>query len=273
MENKTKHFAQLATDSDYLRSIAASTKPEHIVMDLNLAVLNDVLAAFNLSDLYSLVTKDTIDADKVQVIIDQFFAQIITNGVTEEQKKKLLNMWHYLAEDDGGEVEAADMIFVFGGPEDTKAKRAAELYLAGKAPQIIFTGDTQRALRDLPHESESVRDQKIAIAAGVPESATIVERTSFNTPGNVENAIEILRSVEPFPTSFILINLPWYLRRATNTFITYWRNAPKPYTRIQRVNAGSSQYAAENYFLHRRGLEYVVFEYLKIKQARDMGHM
>ena len=268
-----KHFADLATDPDYLRQIAAGTRPEHIIMDINLELLTDALAAFGLDDLYTLVTKDSIDADNVQSTIDRWFNQIDQKEVSDDKKRKLTALWNYLAEDDGDEIQPADLIFVFGGPEDTKANKAADLYLAGKAPKIIFTGDTQRALVDTVHESESVRDQKTALARGVPASAILVEKQSFNTPGNVQNALKILNTFDPFPTSFILVNLPWYLRRATNTFLTYWRSSPVAAKKIQRVNAGSTQYTGDNFFLSRRGLEYVVFEYLKIKMARDLGHM
>lgn len=267
-----QYFPDMPTDAAYLQKIAAGTRPEHIVMDINFGLLTEALASFGLEDLYGLVSRDGIDNDRVYATLDRWISLIAVN-TTSAQVTKLKGLWEYLAEDDGEAIEPADIIFVFGGPEDTKAKKAAELYLAGKAPKIIFTGDTQRKLVATPHVSESVRDAKTAMALGVPESAILIDDKSVNTPENVQNALAILQSLEPFPISFILVNLPWYLRRATNTFLTYWRSAPIAYSRVQRVNAGSEQYTSDNYFLARRGLEYVVFEFLKIKQARDMGHM
>ncbi len=271
MTDAGKYFPDMPTNAPYLQNIAAGTRPEHIVMDINFELLTEALASFGLEDLYGLVTKDGIDSGRVQAALDRW-SSLITS-ITYDQAAKLKGLWEYLAEDDGEAIEPADIIFVFGGPEDTKAKKAAKLYLAGKAPRIIFTGDTQRKLVDTPHISESVRDAQTAMAAGVPESAIFIDDKSVNTPENVQNALAILQEIEPFPTSFILVNLPWYLRRATNTFLTYWRSSPVAHNRVQRVNAGSVQYTGNNYFLERRGLEYVVFEYLKIKQARDMGHM
>lgn len=270
MEN---YSPDMPTNAAYLQKIAAGTRPEHIVMDINFALLTEVLASFGLDDLYGAVTKDGIDNDRVSASLDDWTSLLQTEHITPDQAVKLRGLWEYLAEDDGEAIEPADIIFVFGGPEDTKAKKAADLYLAGKAPKIIFTGDTQRKLVDTPHTSESVRDAKTAMSLGVPESAILIDNKSVNTPENVQNALAIMQGLDPFPTSFILVNLPWYLRRATNTFLTYWRNAPKAPTRVQRVNAGSLQYSGDTYFRERTGLEYVVFEYLKIKMARDMGDM
>ncbi len=269
----TRYFADMPTDADYLQNIAASVQKEAIVMNIDFGLLTNALQAFGLEDLYSLVSADAIQGDKVQAILDQWFAKLTAGPITDDQRQKLVAMWLYLAADDSESIKPADVIFVFGGPELVKAQKAVELYQAGMAPQIIFTGDTQRALQATPHQSESVRDAEFAIAAGVPTDAILIENTSVNTPENVQNALKILTAKEPFPTRFILVNLPWYLCRATNTFVTYWRNAPVPATSIKRVNAGSGQFTAENYFESRRGLEYVVFEYLKIKQARDMKHM
>lgn len=268
-----KHFAHLATNAEYLRAIARGTKPEHIVMDIDFALLTDALAAFGIGDLYHLVTKDSIDADQVQVAVTKWAEKLASASLSPEQKAKLERLWSYLAEDDAANLESADVIFVFGGPETIKARKAVELYKAGMAARIVFTGDTQRALVNQPHISESVRDATIAVEAGVPSSAILIDDKSINTPENVQNALTLLLALESFPTRFILVNLPWYLRRATNTFLTYWRSAPVACTNVQRVNAGSEQYTAENYYQTRRGLEYVVFEYLKIRMARDMGHM
>lgn len=268
-----QHFAHLATNPDYLRTIAQGTRPEHIVMDIDFGLLTDALAAFGIGDLYHLVTKDSIDADQVQIAVTRWAEKLASNAVSIEQKEMLTKLWAYLAEDDAATLAPADVIFVFGGPETIKARKAVELYKAGIAPRIVFTGNIQRALVDQPHISESVRDATIAIEAGVPKEVILIDDKSINTPENVQNALKLLLAEKPFPTRFILVNLPWYLRRATNTFLTYWRSAPVACTSVQRVNAGSEQYTAENYYLTRRGLEYVVFEYLKIKMARDMGHM
>jgi len=266
------YHPDMPQDSSYLRAIAASTQREHIVMDIQFHLLTVALAQFELPDLYHLVTASSIDAAQVHSALDQWHQKILL-GVSDLQKEKLRSLWAYLSADNQPHIQPADLIFVFGGPETVKAKRAVELYKAGLAPKIIFTGDTQRDLVKFTHQSESDRDAEIAIAAGVPEEDLFIERRSINTPENVRFALEILNRREPFPTRFILVNLPWYLLRATNTFLTYWRNAPIAATSIQRVNAGSEQFTAESYFQSRRGLEYIVFEYLKMKQARDMGHM
>ncbi len=267
------HFADLPENAAYLRGIGQDSPKEALIQEIDFAKLSSVLMLFEQPDLYQYVRVDGFDNDLVKGVVDKLYKAIIYGNLTPVQIGALQDLWDYLAAADSDELKPADMIFVFGGPEETKARKAAELYHQGLASRIVFTGDTQRALVDTPHESESIRDQKIAIAHGVPPEAILIESKSFNTPLNVQNALSILAPLKPFPTRFILVNLPWYLRRATYTFLNYWRDAPEPAQSVQKVNATSEQFDRNTYFRDRRGLEYVVFEYLKLRQARAMMHM
>ena len=62
-----------------------------------------------------------------------------------------------------------------------RAQKAAELYLAGRAPLIIFSGGSSG---DLPSEASIARE--LAIAAGVPPTACLIEDQSHST---LENAM------------------------------------------------------------------------------------
>ncbi|MBI4835663.1 MAG: YdcF family protein [Candidatus Abawacabacteria bacterium] len=271
--SRRDYHPELQTDGKYLTKIADGTPTIAELMDIDFLKLSEALATFALEDLYQYVSKDAIDIARVKAVLDILFTKIVAGSLNDEQRQKLDVLWDYLAVDDSNHLKPADIIFVFGGPEEVKAHKAAELFKAGLAPLIIFTGDTQKALVATPHTSESVRDAEIAMRLGVPRAAILIENTSINTPQNVLNARAILAKRQPFPRRYILVNLPWYLRRATNTFITNWHQAPEPALSIQKVSVDSTRFTRKDYHLDRQGLEYVVFEYLKLKQARAMGHM
>ena len=60
-----------------------------------------------------------------------------------------------------------------------RAQKAAELYLQGRAPLIVFSGGSAHGL---PSEASVAR--ALAVAAGVPESACILEDQSHSTHQN-----------------------------------------------------------------------------------------
>jgi uncharacterized SAM-binding protein YcdF (DUF218 family) len=70
-----------------------------------------------------------------------------------------------------------------------RAQRAAELYLAGRAPLVIFSGGSARGL---PSEGRIARD--LALAAGVPESGCLVEDQSHSTYQNAVLTLPLLKA-------------------------------------------------------------------------------
>ena len=69
----------------------------------------------------------------------------------------------------------ADCIVGFGNYNVNIALRAAELYRAGYAPRILFTGGLGRNTAGMWTGSEAERFAAAAMAAGVPEQDVIVE--------------------------------------------------------------------------------------------------
>ena len=92
---------------------------------------------------------------------------------------------------------AADAIVVLGcrfdaeaGPSDRlrrRVARAIELYRAGMAPLLLFSGGGSGPVA----EAEFMRD--LALAAGVPETALLCEFASRNTVENARNTARLLQ--------------------------------------------------------------------------------
>lgn len=86
-------------------------------------------------------------------------------------------------------IVPCDLIFVFGTRLPEPARIAADLYLAGMAPRVLVTGGSARQA-DALHEAEHHRD--LLVAAGVPDSAIVVEGSSTSTQENVDFGLDLL---------------------------------------------------------------------------------
>lgn len=118
--------------------------------------------------------------------------------------------------------EAADVIVGFGSFDDSVAKRAAQLYLQGYAPRILFTGGLGRCTDGLFPEPEAVRFAKVAMALGVPEEAILREDRSANTKENILFTRAMLEERDIPHASILGVHKPYMERRITAAMGVYW---------------------------------------------------
>lgn len=111
-----------------------------------------------------------------------------------------------------GAVHPADVVFVFGTQHWSPAELAASLYFDGMAPKIILTGGPSRHPRG---RAEARVHRDLLIAAGVPESAVLVEETSRHTGENVSHAAPLLNRIGPVTSAIAVVK--WFHRRALIT--------------------------------------------------------
>src|SRR3954453_1934767 len=108
------------------------------------------------------------------------FVLLMINNKTLELAKKLWD-YHHMHH----ALEKADCIFVLGSHDLRVAERAAELYLEGWAPMIIFSGGLGNFTKEMWTETEADQFAAIAINMGVPQEAILVENKSTNTGENI----------------------------------------------------------------------------------------
>ena len=108
-----------------------------------------------------------------------------------------------LTVDSGRSVAGA--IVVLGGDPVGRPARAAELFKAGEAPQIIVSGDG---------DWNEVKTN--LLAKGVPEKAIVIEGESRTTKENAEFSVAILRQAGL--TNAIIVTSWYHSRRAVNCF-------------------------------------------------------
>ncbi len=117
-------------------------------------------------------------------------------------------------------LEKSDIIVGFGCYNEEIALRAAELYHQGYAPQILFTGGLGRNTKEMWTESEAERFARIAISAGVPEDAILIENKSTNTAENILFTKSMLADREIH--QMIGIHKPFMERRLYAAMGVYW---------------------------------------------------
>ena len=132
-------------------------------------------------------------------------------------------LWDYLGMHQT--PEKTDVIVGFGNFNTNIARRAAELYLQGLAPLVLFTGGLGRNTEGLLPEPEAVRFARVAMECGVPESAILMEPDSTNTAENILFTREKLRALG-LPCEKILgVHKPFMERRVYAAMKVYWPEA------------------------------------------------
>jgi uncharacterized SAM-binding protein YcdF (DUF218 family) len=133
-------------------------------------------------------------------------------------------------------LEKCDLILALGSDDLRVAEYAADLYLQGWAPLLMFSGNAGALTRERFSKPEAEIFAEIARQRGVPESAILIEAKSTNTGENVIFSRRLLESKgihkfggeaagkdgEKWPDSLILVQKPYMERRAYATFMNFW---------------------------------------------------
>jgi len=116
----------------------------------------------------------------------------------------------------------ADVILVLCSHDTSVAARGAELWLAGWAPLLVFSGGLGGITRKMWSEPEADQFARVAIAMGVPDECILIENQSTNTGENVALTRALLAGKGIDPARFILVQKPYMERRSYATFHKVW---------------------------------------------------
>jgi uncharacterized SAM-binding protein YcdF (DUF218 family) len=141
----------------------------------------------------------------------------MTQSLIDELAGKIWD-YHHL----NHKLEKSDLILVLGSNDLRVAEYAAELYLQGWAPLIVFSGNAGILTRERFNRPEAEIFAEIAMRKGVPESAALIEPESTNSGENVVFSRRLLESKGVNPDSLILVQKPYMERRAYATFMNFW---------------------------------------------------
>ena len=116
----------------------------------------------------------------------------------------------------------SDIILVLGSNDIRVAEFAADLYLQGFAPLLMFSGNVGALTKDQFTKPEAEVFADIARQKGVPDEAILLEPESTNTGENIDLSRRILAARGINPQNFILVQKPYMERRAFATFRKRW---------------------------------------------------
>ena len=119
-------------------------------------------------------------------------------------------------------LQKADCIFVLGSHDTRVAEYAADLFLKGYAPYIIFSGGLGNLTKDTFLKPEANIFADIAVKRGVSPEKILIENKSTNTGENVEFTKKLLDEKGLKFDIFILVQKPYMERRTFATFKKVW---------------------------------------------------
>ncbi|MFF5131022.1 YdcF family protein [Streptomyces syringium] len=99
---------------------------------------------------------------------------------------------------------------------------AAQAYLDGLVPVIVFSGATSPTTKGRFPQGEAVAYREHALSLGVPDHAVLVEPTATNTGQNITQSRAILEAADISVSSVLLVCKPYEQRRAYATALKLW---------------------------------------------------
>ncbi|MCL5040115.1 MAG: YdcF family protein [Firmicutes bacterium] len=164
------------------------------------------------------------------------------------------------------EPQRADLIFVFGGRHRERAWKAVELFQAGYAPRVLFTGGDPKTTG----RAEAVVLEETARAGGLPADILLTEARSANTEENVVFGREVLKqaNLNRDLKKVILISAPLHMRRAKMTFLRYF-----PGVEAFCVPDGRQDVTRNNWWQTEEGRRLIFRELEKVRDQARRGKL
>ena len=119
-------------------------------------------------------------------------------------------------------LASADAIIVLGSHDTRVAERGAEVFLAGWAPLIVFSGNLGALTTEIWTRPEAEIFAEVAEAKGVPRDRMLLEPRATHTGENVSFSRELLAARGILPRRVIAVQKPYMERRTLATFGQRW---------------------------------------------------
>jgi uncharacterized SAM-binding protein YcdF (DUF218 family) len=140
-------------------------------------------------------------------------------------------------------LQPADCIIVLGSHDPRVGERGAEVFLAGLAPLIVFSGNLGALTSGMWHRPEAEIFADVAAAKGVPRERMLIEARSTNTGENVVFSRALLAERGVQPRRIIAVQKPYMERRTLATFGQRW---PEPEVLVTSPQISFDDYPNED---------------------------
>ncbi|GAA3252976.1 YdcF family protein [Nonomuraea helvata] len=141
-------------------------------------------------------------------------------AITGEQWRHARTIWDY--HQMHHDLRRCDVAIGLGSHDLGVARAAAELYLAGWFPRLVFTGATSPTTAARFPRGEAIHYREHALALGVPNEAILLEPNAGNTGQNITLSRQVLTQAGHRPASVLLVSKPYMERRAYATARKVW---------------------------------------------------
>ncbi len=140
--------------------------------------------------------------------------------IDKETEKLIKIIWdyHHMHQP----LQKADAILCLGCYDLRVPEYAADLFLKGYAPIIIFSGGQVGITKEIFNKSEAELFSEIALKKGVPADKILIENQSTNTGENIEFTKKMLDKRGLNFETFIVVHKPYMERRSYATFKKQW---------------------------------------------------
>ncbi len=168
--------------------------------------------------------------------------------------------------------QRADVILGFGCYDENVARRAAQLYLEGFAPKVVFTGGLGRNTAGRFAVSEAERFGQVALHMGVPEGDILLETRSTNTKENIEFTRALLEAGH-IPHGHILgVHKPYMERRIAAAMGAYWPAQGFSVTSFGQTLQEALAFAPQQGMTEREVVDTIVGDFQRIDLYAKLGY-
>ena len=164
----------------------------------------------------------------------------------------------------------SDVILTLGSNDLRVAEHAADCYLRGLAPLLMFSGNVGALTCGVFAQPEAELFAAAAVKKGVPREAILCEIESTNTGDNLRFSHRLLQKHGLNPQRFILVQKPYMERRTYATFMQQWPAAPKPEALVTSPPLAFETYA-DGLMPHDQFINVMVGDLQRIRAYPKLG--
>lgn len=144
----------------------------------------------------------------------------VTTGLPKTIRVDVQTLWDY--HDMHHDLRLSDVGIGLGSHDLGVATCAANLFLEGLFPLIVFTGANAPTTVERFPRGEAVHYREHALSLGVPDQAVLVEPRARNTGENVVFTQQLLANRGVQVSTAVLMSRPYQQRRAYATCRKLW---------------------------------------------------
>jgi uncharacterized SAM-binding protein YcdF (DUF218 family) len=164
----------------------------------------------------------------------------------------------------------SDVILTLGSNDMRVAEHAADCYLKGLAPLLVFSGNVGALTRGVFAQPEAELFAETAVRLGVPREAILCEPESTNTGDNIRFSYRLLQERGIHPQRLILVQKPYMERRTYATFMQQWPAAEKPDVLVTSPPLAFESYA-DGLMPHDQFINVMVGDLQRIREYPKQG--